>query len=319
MSNAPINRIVAVALNPAIDRVLEVPGLAIGAHQVARLLARDPAGKGVNVAKALSLLGVPCTLAGLVGQGESDYFAAGATHYNIEMAMVRVAGQTRENITLVDPLARRETHIRDQGFVVAGEELDRMRAKLAELARDGTVFVFSGSLPRGIGAGEFADLLAICRKGGARLAVDASGAGLAAAVDVQPWLIKPNREELEDLLGRKLHGEEDLLAAGREMARKVGRVLVSDGAEGAYLLVGSQAWHGSCEVPQGRLASTVGCGDALLSGFLAGCYKGLDMPQALVLAVQAAAATAMSVTALFDPADVQALAGLPAVRRLSEY
>jgi fructose-1-phosphate kinase PfkB-like protein len=155
----------------------------------------------VNVAKALSLLGVPCILTGLVGQGEFDFFASGAARLDVEMAMVRVAGQTRENITLVDPLSRRETHVRDQGFAVTSEELDRMRAKLAELAGDGTVFVFSGSLPRGIGAGEFADLLGVCRKAGGRLAVDASGAGLSAAAELQPWLIKPNREELEDLLG----------------------------------------------------------------------------------------------------------------------
>lgn len=318
MSNGSINRIVAVALNPAIDRVLETPGLAVGAHQVARLLARDPAGKGVNVAKTLSLLGVPCILTGLVGQGEFDFFAAAAARYNVEMAMVPVAGQTRENITLIDPLTRQETHIRDQGFTVAAGELDLLRAQLAALTGEDTVFVFSGSLPPGIGAGEFGDLLAICRQGGARLAVDASGAGLAAAVDVRPWLIKPNREELEELVGRRLHGREDLLVAGREVARRAELVLISDGAEGAYLLADSRAWHGACDVPPGRLASTVGCGDALLAGFLAGCYRKMDMPQALTLAVQAAAAAAMSVRALFDPADLEGLAGVPSVRRLAE-
>ena len=314
MPNPQINRIVAVALNPAIDRVLEVPGLAIGAHQVARLLARDSAGKGVNVAKGLSLLGVPCVLTGLIGQGEFDFFADGAARVGVRMAMVRVPGQTRENITLVDPLARRETHIRDQGFTVTGLQLDALRASLAELAGDGTVFAFSGSLPPGIGAGEFADLLDACRKGGARLAVDASGIGLSVAAGARPWLIKPNREELEELLGRKLHGDEELLTAGRELAQRVETVLVSCGEQGAYLFAGTQAWHGTCQVPPGQLASTVGCGDALLSGFLAGCYKNLAMPEALRLAVAAAAATAVSVTALFEPGRIETMAATASVR-----
>jgi 1-phosphofructokinase len=107
-----------------------------------------------------------------------------------------------------------------------------------------------------------------------------------------------------------------LLAAGREMAQRVERVLVSCSEQGAYLFAGPQAWHGSCAVPQGQLVTTVGCGDALLSGFLAGCYKGLDMPEALELAVKAAAATAMSVTAVFDPARLRTLAGKATVRRL---
>ncbi len=299
MTTAP-DRIIAVALNPAIDRVIEVPNLAIGAHQVARLLSRDPAGKAVNLAKGLALLEVPSVLTGLVGAAESDYYARDAAAYGVPMQMLPVAGHTRENITLIDPAGRTETHLRDRGFVVQPGELAALRRGLAGMAGPDATFVFSGSLPEGIAPAEFADLLAICRQGGARLAVDVSGPALAVAVEADPWLIKPNRQELQDLLGRRLPATGDLLAAGADLARRVDQVLVSCGPDGAYLFSAGAAWHGRCDVAADRIASTVGCGDALLAGFLAGLHKGLDLPGALRLALAAAAATAMSPTALFD-------------------
>jgi 1-phosphofructokinase len=300
-------QIVAVALNPAVDRVLEVPGLRPGAHQVARLLARYQGGKAVNVAKGLAGLGVPCTLTGLLGRDEYEYYTQDLQRFNVRMAMVRVAGQTRENITLVDPTAHNETHLRDRGFVVSAEELTGLRSTLTDLAQPGTVFVYSGSLPLGIGPEELTDLLRICRQAGADLAIDTSGPALAAAVSASAWLIKPNREELEELLQLRLPTAEALLAAGRDLARRIPLVLVSDGANGAYLFTGQDAWHARCPVTPSHVASTVGCGDALLAGFLAGLHKSLDYAAALKLAVAAAAGTALSLTTLFQREQVSAL------------
>lgn len=307
MTNASARPIVAVALNPAVDRVLEVPRLTLGAHQVSNLLARYLGGKAVNLAKDLALLDVPCVLTGLVGRAEFDYYAQDLRRFGVGMEMMPVAGQTRENITLVDPVARSETHLRDRGFTISRDELAAFRSKLASLAQPGTIFVYSGSLPRGIGPAELADLLGICRQAGADLAVDTSGAALAATLDASPWLIKPNREELEELLGRRVPTTEDLLAAGRDLASRIGLVLVSCGAGGAYLFAGKSAWHACCEIPANRIASTVGCGDALLAGFLAGLHKGLEYPGALGLAVATAAGTALSLTTLFERQQVEAL------------
>ncbi len=312
MPTAP-DRIIAVALNPAIDRVIEVPHLAIGAHQVARLLTRNPAGKAVNLAKGLALLGVPSILTGLVGEGEIDYYARDAAAYGIPMQMLPVTGHTRENITLIDPVGRTETHLRDRGFVVRPDELGNLRRRLIELAGPDATFVFGGALPQGITPEEVADLLKICRGTGSRLAVDASGPALSAAVDIRPWLIKPNRQEFQDLLGRNLPTTADLLAAGKDLAHRIDLTLLSCGEDGAYLFAADAAWHGRCDVPAHRIASTVGCGDALLAGLLASLHRGLDLPGALKLAVAAAAATALSPTALFDRENVDAMLPLAEV------
>jgi len=159
--------------------------------------------------------------------------------------------------------------------------------------------VFSGSLPPGVSPARQAEMIGLCRSAGSEAAVDGSGPALAAAVRAEPWLIKPNRHEFEELLGRALTGTEDLLEAGRRMARSIPLVLVSCGAEGAYLFASGEAWHGRCEVPAQRIVSTVGCGDTLLAGFLAGCYRNVSITESLRLAVAAAGATAMNLSATF--------------------
>lgn len=300
MQTLSLDRIVAVALNPAIDRILEVPRLTIGAHQQIRLLGRSAAGKAVNVARALSVLEVPAVLTGLVGREEQGAFSRDLQGTQVEMRMLPVAGQTRENITLVDPATKTETHLRDRGFDVSADELAAMKAELRALAGPGTAFVFSGSLPPGITPADQAEMVRICRSGGGEVAVDASGPALAAAVEAGPWLIKPNRQELEELLGRTLAGRAGLLAAGRQLARTIPLVLVSCGAEGAYLFTSDEVLHGWCEVPAEQLVSTVGCGDALLTGFVAGVYKNMALPESLRLGLAAATATATNLAASFE-------------------
>lgn len=299
-------RIVAVALNPAVDRVLEAPQLTLGAHQVVRLLTRYPGGKAVNVAKALSLLEVPCVLTGLVGQGEHEYFAQDVAGSLVRMEMLAVPGHTRENITLIDPVARNETHLRDRGFPVSAGTLAHLRQKLGELAGRDTVFVFSGSLPPGVSQADLSDLLGVCRAAGSRLAIDASGEALSTAVDAEPWLIKPNQQELEELVGHNLHNVEELIAAGRDLAQRIELVLVSHGAGGVYLFAGQAGWHGRCEVPVEEVTNTVGCGDTLLAGFLAGLHRGWEYTDALKLAVASAAGTAVSLTPRFERGRVDA-------------
>jgi 1-phosphofructokinase len=300
-------RIIAVAMNPAIDRVLEVPRLTLGAHQVARLLTCYPGGKAVNVAKGLSLLGVPCVLAGFVGRHEHEYFARDAATYRIRMEMLPVAGSTRQNVTLVDPVAHSETHLRDEGFTVSASELDSLHHRLAGLAGPDAVLVFSGSLPPGCAPETFQDLLAICRGTGVQLAIDVSGPALATAVSAGCWLIKPNQQELEELIGHNVHTTQELIAAGLGLAGRIELVLVSCGAAGAYLFARNGAHHGRCEVAPDQIINTVGCGDALLAGFLAGLHRQLDHAESLRLAVAAAAAAAVSLTPQFDRTRMEAL------------
>jgi 1-phosphofructokinase len=261
--------IVSVALNPAFDRILQVPDLAIGAHQRGRLVSIQPAGKAVNAARLLGALGTPCILTGFVGEGDRERFERSFDKTPVRVEMFEGRGMTRENITLVDPKHGVETHIRDVGFEPTEEDVERLTRKLGILASKGSYVLFAGSLPPGMDAATFADLLKVCRDRGAYVAVDSSGPGLEAVRKTKGlWLVKPNREELAEIAGREVKDEAGIRAAGETLRKRIDNVVVTLGADGAYLFSRDGAWRGRPRVEAQTIVKTVGSGDALLAGFV---------------------------------------------------
>ncbi|MBM4017639.1 MAG: 1-phosphofructokinase family hexose kinase [Planctomycetes bacterium] len=277
MAEMPL--IVAVALNPALDRILHVPDLAVGGHVRGRLVSVQPAGKAVNVARLLGHLGVPCILTGLVGEDDRDRFVKSFAKTPVRVEMFEVRAPTRENITLIDPgRGGLETHIRDVGFTVTEEDLERLTKKLSILAVKGAYVIVAGSLPGGVAADTFADILAVCRAKGAFVAVDSSGPGLAALRKARDlWLIKPNRQELAELAGKPAETEADIRAAVKPLLRRIDNVVVTLGAEGAYLFCREGAWRAAPHVEHQEVVKTVGSGDALMAGFVS-CHASRKRP-----------------------------------------
>jgi 1-phosphofructokinase family hexose kinase len=294
--------IITVTLNSAVDRLIEVPRFAIGAHQAGREVSRTPGGKGLNVSRVLAALDVPSVATGFVGSENRGSFDDALNDPHIRDEFFLLQGRTRENVTIADPTTGQETHVRDVGLTVPPQALSRLDKKLALLCRDEAIVVFSGSLPPGVGAGEFAGLVDDCIAAGARVAVDTSGPAIAAMSGKALWLVKPNAAELADLTGLALPGEADRLAAARRLAEDITLVLYSRGDRGACLFAPPTALSARVQLPPGRLVNTVGCGDALLAGFVAAIWRGLGPTEALVDAVTCASASACHPqTATFDP------------------
>jgi 1-phosphofructokinase len=304
--------IIAVALNPAIDRTLQVRNLELGGHQRGNLVAVQPAGKAVNVARVLGSLGTPSVLTGFVGEGDGPRFERSFAGSPVRVALLEVSGRTRENITLVDPDRRLETHIRDAGFPVTPRDLARLIDVLAPHMRPDACVIFSGSLPPGMDAAMFADLLALCRDRGTRVAVDSSGPGLDAVRRTEGlWLVKPNRAELAELVGRAVTSDDDVLAAAAAVRGRVGELAVTLGADGACLFTPEGAWRARLAAPspaaQSRIVKTVGSGDAFLAGLLHAHREGRAPADRLRLAVACGTASTFQPSAgQIDPADVAA-------------
>jgi len=289
--------IITVTLNPAIDRVIEVDGFAVGTHQVGRELLRVPAGKGVNVSRVLAAMDVPSTATGFLGV---ENFAAYQPLFGglITDAFVRLPGRTRENITITDRRTRQDTHIRDVGLSVDAAAMDRLKDTLCRLAAPESLFIFSGSLPPGVTPGAFAELVTGCLNNGARVAVDTSGTALTAVASLPLWLAKPNTEELPQLVGRDVCDDQGQVAAARSLSVRVANVLLTCGRQGAYLFTGDVAMHAVAPLDATEIVSTVGCGDVILAAYVAGVHKGTPVTNAFSEAVAYAAACAMT----FDPA-----------------
>ncbi len=307
-----MTRIVTVTLNPAIDKIVEAPRFNVGKHLPARRIGLHPAGKGINVAKFLAMLGSRCVATGLIGRDELSRFEeylerVGDRRITTQLLVVR--GQTRENITIVDPVMDTETHIRERGFKVHRDDVRRITSKIGMLAREDTIVVFAGSMPEGVTPGDFRSMLHRCQDHGAQIVVDA-GTGLIEALRDEPvWMVKLNAEELAAMSGLPTDSEEQTIEAARSVSSSGGgavtHVIATRGAEGACFIGPDIAVLARIFVHPGLIANTVGCGDALLAGVLHEWCRSGRWRDALRYGLATATAKAVSRTpGSFDIAEI---------------
>jgi 1-phosphofructokinase len=295
--------IVTLTLNPSLDRTVEVPGLVRGAVIRASGGRIDPGGKGVNVARALLANGVAARAVLPAGGAVGRQLVELLEVEGVPMTAVPVAGATRSNLTLSEPDGT-VTKINEGGELLGTDEIDLLADAVVQLVGPLDWAVLSGSLPTGVDAGVYARLTERFVQAGIDVAVDTSGPALVRAVRAQPTIVKPNRDELSEALGRDIRSLADAVEAA-ELLRSAGAlsVLASLGPDGAVLVERDGVVFGDCVVDEPR--SSVGAGDCLLAGFLAARSTGATGREALATALRwAAAAVELPGSAVPGPADV---------------
>ena len=264
--------ILTVTLNPSVDRALEVDALVRGEVLRAGDSHIDPGGKGVNVSRALLANGVRSTAVVPTGGAEGDQLVDLLKGEGVDMLAVPIAGRTRSNITLAEPDGT-VTKINEAGPVLSDDEFAQVSDAVLGAAADADWVVVCGSLPPGPTVAAFTGFCERLVRDGVRLAERSSGPALLAGVTAGAALVKPNREELAEAVGRELATLGDVVAACERLrAAGAGAVLASLGAEGAVLVDAAGVLTGAGPVSVPR--STVGAGDALLAGFLAAGASG---------------------------------------------
>lgn len=298
--------VVTVTLNPAIDRTVTIPRFTAGVVNRVEAVRSNPGGKGVNVAAALADFGHRVAVTGFLGRDNTASFDAMFAEKKIADQFVRIAGQTRVGIKISDPELAQTTDINFPGPQPAPDDLAELRQHLAEL--DAAWFVLAGSLPPGVGASIYRDLILELRARGRRVVLDASGDALRLALEAKPHLFKPNIHELGELLGKTIASEAEMVAAARELiASGIEQVVVSMGKEGACFVTATESVI--ARPPDVEVRSTVGAGDAMVAGLVSAQF------QKLPLAECARLATAFSVHALTRTTDATGFSA--AVQRLS--
>lgn len=284
--------IVTVTLNPTLDKALSVPRLLPGEIHRAAFVRQDIGGKGINVTRALALLGLTSLPIGFLGGATGHAMRAGLDALGFGHRFIEVSGETRQNLTLFDESTGQYTKINEPGARVTEEDLRELSALIAELARPGDTWAFCGSLPPGAPVDAYASLAAQARAGGARVLLDTSGAALQLGILARPYGIKPNTEEAAEALGRPVEGDGGHLDAARDLAALgIPIVCLTRGADGLVL-----AWRGevlAARPPQVRAASPVGAGDATLAGIIWALADDCDPVEAARRAVACGAAAAM--------------------------
>ena len=300
--------IATVTFNPALDYELRLAALRPGEINRAEGEALRFGGKGINVSVMLGRLGAGTTALGFTAGFTGLALEEGLARAGVRTGFVRLpAGLTRINVKV---RAEEETELNGRGPAIPPESLEALLDRLDGLSA-GDFLVLAGSVPAGLPGGVYGRILDRLAGRGVEAVVDAEGALLRDALSRRPFLVKPNRRELEDLLGRALPTEGDLRDVAAALRRAGARnVLVSLGAGGALLLDETGAFRRAA-APAGTARGSVGAGDSMVAGFLAGWLAGGRWEDALRLAVAAGSATAFA-DGLARREEVEAL--LPAVR-----
>ncbi|MGB3495954.1 MAG: 1-phosphofructokinase [Elainellaceae cyanobacterium] len=280
MSDAQTNDwaagIVTVSLNPAIDQTASIPNFAPDAVNRVVWEQADPGGKGVNVSSFLADFGYPSTATGLLGRDNPELFERLFEQKGIGDRLVRIAGKTRINVKIVDDAQQQVTDINFPGQSPTADDLEELLTVIDGLATDQDWFVLAGSVPEGVPSRFYHDLIVRLKQQGRKVMLDTSGDRLQEAIAANPNVIKPNIAELQDILGQTLDSELAIVEAARNLIQQgLQLVVVSMGADGALFVDRDAAVH--AQPPAIEVKSTVGAGDAMVAGTLAGLVQGKSL------------------------------------------
>jgi 1-phosphofructokinase/tagatose 6-phosphate kinase len=261
-------------------------------------------GKGINVARALKRLGVPVVATGLVGGRTGTRIIEELTGEAILNDFVRIADESRTSTAVVDPTGGSYTEINEWGPHVEPEELDMLLEKLRYLSSGAEFVVLAGSLPRGVDAGFYGELIRELSRRQVPTVLDSEAEPLRLGLEAEPFLVSPNQREAEALVGQEFYERQDFALALEHIAELGARnvLITTEAGCVALLREGREARRFRADAPRLEPVSTVGAGDVLLGAYLAARHTGRTNAEALRAAVATGAASTLEVGAgRFDP------------------
>ena len=309
--------ILTVTLNAAIDRTVAVPNFRLGQRHRAVESRTVAGGKGVNVARALKLLGRPVIATGLVGGATGTRIVERLAEESILNDFTRIEGESRTNLAVVDPTTGEQTEINERGPHVSPEEVDRFVEKLLYLAQGAAICVVAGSIPPGCETDVYARLVTELKSLGVVAVVDTDGEGMRAALRAEPAVVVPNVLEAEQAVGFEFNDSSDLAMGLKgliEMGASEAIVTKPDGCV-AIIGEGHERQRYEVEVDELEPISAVGSGDAFLAGYVAARYVGASPRECLAHGVACGAESTQHFGAgTVDTREVQRLVNRVEVR-----
>lgn len=293
-------KIVTIGVSPCWDIVCRGENLVWNSHELKAEQSIQPAGKAMNISRTLAWTGRSSIAAGLWGDDDCRAmrrFLSPLKRF-VKVKCTVVPGRTRQNVTIIDTAKCREIHLRFPSELISTRTLKLLQGDLSKVVARNACCVWAGSMGPDQYQPQILRMLKTCLDLKAKLAVDTSGSTLERIVaNGNIWLVKPNVGELRSLLGENVADRPVSLAkAGTRLQAKVQNVLISRGNKGAILVTKDGALTARCRSQRRKVHCTVGCGDALLAGFLHGLSSGGNKRLALQTAVQVATARAWGLT-----------------------
>ena len=283
--------IYTVTLNPSIDYVINLEHLSTGKVNRVNDEHVYPGGKGINVSRILKTLGHDNVATGFVSNFTGDFIINSLADLNVKSDFIKLDnGFTRINVKIKSD---EETEINGGGPHISDEKLGELFDKLSEL-KEGDILVLAGSIPSTLKEDLYEKIMEHVKGNNVKIVVDATKNLLLNVLKYNPFLIKPNNHELEEIFNVRLENVEEIAVYGRELQKMGARnVLVSMGKDGALLITENHEVLIS-NVPKGSVINSVGAGDSMVAGFISGYTNSNSYEEALKLGAASGSATAFS-------------------------
>lgn len=282
-----------ITLNPSIDKTIYVNKLVCNDTNRVSKVEIDAGGKGINCSRMLRELGADTKALAFLGGATGGYIRFVLESAQVPFDYVETDKPTRINICVEDMSGAPPTTLNERGGPVDHKEMVELFEKAKDLARESSYVVLGGSVPLGANPDVHKVLIQIATAGGAKVVLDADGDALVDGLQSKPFMIKPNRDEAERLLGKCFESKTDVARGAVELnERGIELVVISLGKQGAIACHEGIIYDATA--PACECKSSIGSGDSLIAGVLYGLEKGLSVEQSLAMGCAAGAATAMS-------------------------
>jgi tagatose 6-phosphate kinase len=308
--------ILCIGTTPAVQRVMFFGKLRLDAVNRSHRTLEGAAGKAINVAKVLKVLGENPLATGFLGGVRGEQIRQVLESKGIDANFVSVAAPTRECVTVIDESAGSITELVQESAGVTAADYESLRGLIAKRLPECRAIVMSGTLAPGGKPDFYAECVKSARQAGVLSLVDAQGPPLLAALAAHPGLIKPNRSELAATVGGTLGDEATLIEAMRQVQQRgAERVVVTAGAQPTLALEGERLWR--IFPPRITAVNPIGSGDSFTAGLVARLLRGDDLGEAARWGAAAGAANALSpMPGELEVADLDRLAAQVVVERL---
>ena len=284
--------IYTITFNPAVDLVIQVPNCQLGALNRSKGEDYVAGGKGINMSIVLKRLGVDNVATGFLGGFSGKYIEEFLEKEGITPQFISVEGTTRINVKVKGEV---ETEINAAGPTVDAEKFQRLMNYFEEVLQEGDVVFLAGNAAPGLDESSYVEIAKLCHARGVKLVLDTTKDLLLACLPYQPFMIKPNQQELEELFGVNIQTQDEIVHYALQLQKTGARnVLVSCGGDGAFL-VSETGQVFTSNIPKGTLVNSVGAGDSMLAGFMAKFIETNDFRKSLKQGAASGSATAFSV------------------------
>ncbi|HEL0775211.1 TPA: tagatose-6-phosphate kinase [Streptococcus equi subsp. zooepidemicus] len=268
--------ILTVTLNPSIDISYPLNRLTLDTVNRVDRTTKTAGGKGLNVTRVLAEAGQSVVATGFIGGKLGDFVIHQLQEQGISNQFFKIKGETRNCIAVLHE--GMQTEILEAGPYIDMDEAEGFLNHMSIIAKQFDVLTFSGSLPKGLAAHYYQDLITMARSYGSKVVLDCSGAPLKAVLagKDKPTVIKPNLEELEDLIGQPVTLDEERLISllSQPLFEGIEWIIVSLGAQGAFAKHHNRFYR--VTIPKIEVVNPVGSGDATVAGIAWALAEGDD-------------------------------------------